>query len=73
MLILIMKKFNSNFLNFPTGVVKVTPAHDHNDYEIGKRHNLPFITIIDESGLIKDVNDFKNEYKEFIVSFVLNC
>ena len=73
MLILIMKKFNSNFLKFPTGVVKVTPAHDHNDYEIGKRHNLPFITIIDESGLIKDVNDFKNEYKEFIVSFVLNC
>lgn len=28
----------------------MTPAHDHNDYEVGKRHNLQFITIIDENG-----------------------
>ncbi|KAK3912795.1 Valine--tRNA ligase [Frankliniella fusca] len=37
---------------FGTGAVKITPAHDHNDYEIGKRHNLPFINIIDEDGNI---------------------
>ena len=35
---------------FGTGVVKVTPAHDPNDYEAGIRHNLPKITVIDESG-----------------------
>jgi len=51
---------------FGTGAVKITPAHDHNDYEIGKRHQLPFITMIDEAGLIKDVNDFKDAYKKFI-------
>ncbi|XP_047134563.1 valine--tRNA ligase isoform X1 [Hydra vulgaris] len=51
---------------FGTGAVKVTPAHDHNDYEIGKRHNLPFINIFDESGLIKDIDDFKDEYKTFV-------
>ena len=33
---------------FGTGVVKVTPAHDPNDFEAGKRHNLPKIKIIDE-------------------------
>lgn len=34
------------------GAVKITPAHDHNDYEVGKRHNLPFLTIINEDGII---------------------
>ncbi|KAK2190154.1 hypothetical protein NP493_86g05009 [Ridgeia piscesae] len=38
--------------DFGTGAVKITPAHDHNDYEVGKRHNLPFLTIIDNSGLM---------------------
>jgi valyl-tRNA synthetase len=33
---------------FGTGVVKVTPAHDLNDFELGKRHNLPFVKVIDE-------------------------
>jgi len=33
---------------FGTGVVKVTPAHDPNDFEAGKRHNLPVIKVIDE-------------------------
>jgi valyl-tRNA synthetase len=33
---------------FGTGVVKVTPAHDINDFELGKRHNLPFVRVIDE-------------------------
>uniref|UniRef100_A0A7S1FW38 Valine--tRNA ligase, mitochondrial n=1 Tax=Corethron hystrix TaxID=216773 RepID=A0A7S1FW38_9STRA len=37
-------------MNFGTGAVKVTPAHDPNDYECGKRNNLEFITVIDEGG-----------------------
>ena len=39
-------------MEFGTGVVKVTPAHDTNDYEVGKRHNLEFITIFDEDGIL---------------------
>mmetsp|Transcript_27716 Transcript_27716/g.42415 ORF Transcript_27716/g.42415 Transcript_27716/m.42415 type:complete len:947 (+) Transcript_27716:1-2841(+) len=37
---------------FGTGAVKITPAHDPNDYECGKRHNLEFITVLDENGAI---------------------
>jgi valyl-tRNA synthetase len=37
---------------FGTGAVKVTPAHDPNDFEIGQRHNLPAITIMDEGANI---------------------
>lgn len=37
-------------MNFGTGAVKITPAHDHNDYECGKRHSLPLVTIIDDNG-----------------------
>uniref|UniRef100_A0A7N8WPF3 Valine--tRNA ligase n=1 Tax=Mastacembelus armatus TaxID=205130 RepID=A0A7N8WPF3_9TELE len=39
-------------MNFGTGAVKITPAHDHNDYEVGERHNLTFINILDENGLL---------------------
>lgn len=39
-------------MNFGTGAVKITPAHDPNDYEVGKRHNLPFITIFSDDGFI---------------------
>ena len=35
---------------FGTGVVKITPAHDPNDFEVGKRHNLAFIKVIGEDG-----------------------
>lgn len=45
---------------FGTGVVKVTPAHDVNDYEVGKRHNLEFITIFDEKGIL---NEYCAEFK----------
>lgn len=41
-------------MDFGTGAVKITPAHDPNDYEVGKRHNLPFITIFSDDGLIKE-------------------
>jgi valyl-tRNA synthetase len=37
---------------FGTGAVKVTPAHDPDDFEIGRRHDLPSITIMDERGVI---------------------
>ncbi|MEU5884480.1 valine--tRNA ligase [Spirillospora sp. NPDC047279] len=37
---------------FGTGCVKVTPAHDPNDFEIGRRHSLPAIPIMDERGVI---------------------
>ena len=34
---------------FGTGAVKVTPAHDPNDFAIGQRHNLPSINVMDET------------------------
>ena len=37
---------------FGTGVVKVTPSHDVNDFEAGRRHNLPKIQVIDENGVM---------------------
>ena len=37
---------------FGTGAVKVTPAHDPNDFEIGQRHSLPSLTVMDERGVI---------------------
>jgi valyl-tRNA synthetase len=39
-------------LEFGTGVVKITPAHDFNDFEVGLRHGLDKINIFDESGII---------------------
>uniref|UniRef100_A0A671P2A0 valine--tRNA ligase n=1 Tax=Sinocyclocheilus anshuiensis TaxID=1608454 RepID=A0A671P2A0_9TELE len=42
-------------MSFGTGAVKITPAHDHNDYEVGERHKLPFINILDENGLLINV------------------
>ena len=38
--------------DFGTGCVKITPAHDFNDYEVGKRHNLPLINIFDKNANI---------------------
>ena len=37
-------------MEFGTGAVKITPAHDVNDYEIGLRHKLPIIPVIDDTG-----------------------
>jgi valyl-tRNA synthetase len=39
---------------FGTGAVKVTPAHDPNDYEAGLRHGLPKVTVIDDSGAMTE-------------------
>jgi len=41
-------------MEFGTGFVKVTPAHDPNDYEVGKRHDLEFITVFDENGILNE-------------------
>jgi len=41
---------------FGTGVVKVTPAHDPNDYEAGKRHGLDRVTVIDDSGVMTELS-----------------
>lgn len=38
--------------NFGTGAVKITPAHDPNDYEVAGRHDLPMITVIGHDGLM---------------------
>lgn len=37
---------------FGTGCVKITPAHDFNDYEVGKRHDLPLINVLDKNAAI---------------------
>jgi valyl-tRNA synthetase len=41
-------------MEFGTGCLKVTPAHDVNDYEIGLRHNLPILNVIDDHGCITE-------------------
>jgi len=37
-------------MEFGTGAVKITPAHDPNDYEVGVRHQLEFINILNDDG-----------------------
>ncbi len=41
-------------MDFGTGVVKITPAHDPNDFEVGLRHHLEVITVIDENGVMNE-------------------
>lgn len=40
---------------FGSGAVKITPAHDPNDFEVGQRHDLPQITVMDESGRMNEL------------------
>ncbi len=47
-------------MEFGTGAVKVTPAHDNNDYEVGLRHKLEFITIFDKNGIL---NSYCGEFE----------
>lgn len=47
-------------MEFGTGAVKITPAHDPNDYEVGIRHNLEFINILNDDGTF---NENAGEYK----------
>ena len=41
-------------MEFGTGCVKITPAHDFNDYKLGKKHNLDFINILNKDGTFND-------------------
>jgi len=47
-------------MNFGTGAVKITPAHDHNDFNCGKKHNLEFINVFTLEGTI---NEHGGEFK----------
>ncbi len=65
-------------MSFGTGVVKVTPAHDTNDYEVGKRHDLEFITIFNEQGFLNEhCGEFAGlerlESRELIVAKLNEC
>ncbi|MGD2183565.1 valine--tRNA ligase [Lusitaniella coriacea] len=49
-------------VEFGTGCVKVTPAHDPNDFEMGQRHNLPFINILNKDGTLNEnAGDFAGQ------------
>ena len=41
-------------MDFGTGVVKITPAHDSNDFEVGRRHNLPVIRVMNDDGTMNE-------------------
>ena len=41
-------------MEFGTGALKITPAHDINDYEIGQKHNLPMIDVLDDDGKLNE-------------------
>ncbi|MDL2225756.1 valine--tRNA ligase [Eubacteriales bacterium OttesenSCG-928-M02] len=47
-------------MEFGTGAVKITPAHDPNDFEVGQRHNLPILRVMDDSAVI---NELGGEYQ----------
>lgn len=49
--------------SFGTGAVKITPAHDPNDYEVGKRHNMKPIWVIDEQGKMKSCAEVPEKYQ----------
>eukprot|EP00127_Corallochytrium_limacisporum_P003771 Clim_evm103s152 gene=Clim_evmTU103s152 len=51
-------------MEFGTGAVKITPAHDPNDYEAGKRHNLPMLCMLNDNGTINDlVPEFEGQMR----------
>ena len=47
--------------SFGTGVVKITPAHDANDFDVGVRHGLPMPVVIDEQGIMREEHDAEGE------------
>ncbi len=42
-------------MEFGTGAVKITPAHDPNDYEVGERHNLPMLRVLTDDGRVNEL------------------
>lgn len=53
---------------FGTGAVKITPAHDQNDYDVGKRHDLEFINILNDDGTLNE-----NAGEQFKVTLPVGC
>jgi valyl-tRNA synthetase len=49
---------------FGTGCLKVTPAHDVNDYEIGQRHNLPIIDTLNDDGSLNEKCELPKFYNK---------
>ncbi len=49
-----------------SGAVKITPAHDFNDFEVGKRNKLEFINIFDENCNILNASFIPNEFRGWI-------
>lgn len=58
-------------MNFGTGAVKITPAHDPNDFKCGKKHNLEFINIFTDDGLINENGGQFKGKKRFDVRYEL--
>jgi valyl-tRNA synthetase len=50
-------------MTFGTGASLVTPARDHNDFDVAKRHNLPIINIIDKKGYISMEGEFQGMHR----------
>jgi len=51
--------------DFGTGVLKVTPGHDPNDFELGKKHNLPTIDIFDDNGKIDKKHAMEDNFEKY--------
>ncbi|KAF5319390.1 hypothetical protein D9619_008866 [Psilocybe cf. subviscida] len=56
---------------FGTGAVKITPAHDPNDYEVGKRHGLEFVNVLNDNGTLNA--NAGPEFEVCMVSFFEEC
>ncbi|KAF3931507.1 hypothetical protein ABW19_dt0205566 [Dactylella cylindrospora] len=56
-------------MDFGTGAVKITPAHDFNDYALGQRHNLEFINILNDDGTMNDNTGPYKGMKRFDVRY----
>jgi len=54
-------------MEFGTGALKITPAHDTNDYEIGKRHNLPMIDSLDDDANLNEHGQHYAGKNRFVV------
>ncbi|WP_422070814.1 hypothetical protein [Streptococcus agalactiae] len=50
---------------FGTGVVKITPAHDPNDFAVGQRHNLPQVNVMNDDGTMNELADEFNGMDRF--------
>jgi valyl-tRNA synthetase len=64
-------------MDFGTGAVKITPAHDTNDYEVGVRHKLDFINILNDDGTFNenagDQYKVRDHYLPYAFSASVDC